>query len=95
MIESSLDETLLLAVSKRKLGQLSEIRKTTIRQKKSLLFTAQETNSDGPYTTPTFVWESIDFRIATLPFRQHNVCATLDRQFLWRIGSEGVHKAQK
>ena len=41
---------LLLAVSRRTLDQMSEIRKTTIRQRKSLLSTAQETNFDGPYT---------------------------------------------
>ena len=40
-----------LSVSKRKLGQLLEIRKTTIRQRKLLFSTAQGTNSDGPYNT--------------------------------------------
>ena len=42
---------LLLAVSKFKFDQLSEIRKTTVYQRKSLLSTAQETNSDWSYTT--------------------------------------------
>ena len=52
LTEGSLDETLYSAVSRRTLDQLSEIRKTTICQRKSLLSPAHETNSDGPYTTP-------------------------------------------
>ena len=51
LTEGSLDETLLSTVSKSTLDRLLKIRKTTIRQRKSLLSNAQETNSDGPYTT--------------------------------------------
>ena len=47
----SLDET-LSTVSKHTLDQSLEIRKTTIFQRKPLISTAEETNSDGPYTTP-------------------------------------------
>ena len=50
--EGSLDETLLSAVSRRTLDQFSEIRETTICQRKSLFSTAQETNSDGTCNIP-------------------------------------------